>query len=124
VQGLPPAVDEEVLAALLDELGDPGPELRTALLSSYGDSSSAVIELRTAALTDEAETVRAIAHTLRSSSAWLGALPLAELLSETEAAARGGGGDLPALSQRISAEHGRVMTALTRLLAGPDAPAG
>lgn len=117
----PPAVDEGVLATLISELGDVGPEVQAALLDAYVQSGAAVADLATAARAGDAGTVRVLAHTLRSSSAWLGALSLAELLGEAETAARDGATTLAPIAERIEAEHQRVLPALTRLL-GPTDP--
>jgi signal transduction histidine kinase/DNA-binding response OmpR family regulator/HPt (histidine-containing phosphotransfer) domain-containing protein len=111
-----PAVDRGVLSALVAELGGDA-EVRETLVGSYLEEGAAQIpELSAAAASDDRVSVRRIAHHLRSSSAVLGAVPLAELLRSLEDDARAATGDLAPAARVVAAEYERVTEALSPLL--------
>jgi CheY-like chemotaxis protein/HPt (histidine-containing phosphotransfer) domain-containing protein len=111
-----PAVDRGVLSALIAELGGDA-EVRETLVRSYLEEGTAQIpELSAAAASDDRVSVRRIAHHLRSSSAVLGAVPLAELLRSLEDDARAATGDLAPAARVVAAEYQRVTEALGSLL--------
>jgi two-component system chemotaxis response regulator CheY len=113
-----PPVDFVVLDAVLAQFGGHEPGLRESLLDSYLQQSGAQIaELVVAALDDDRGTVARLAHTVRSSSALLGATVLAQLLEEAEQVAVGGSADLTERGQRIQAEYERVAATMTELQA-------
>ncbi len=91
------------------------------LVSEYRtDGASRVADMRTALAAGQAEDLRRAAHTLKGSSASLGANGLAEVCREVEAAARDG--DLDGLGPKvdaIAAELDEVVAALeTRVGSG------
>jgi diguanylate cyclase (GGDEF)-like protein len=113
-----PPVDFVVLDAVVAQFGGHEPGLRESLLDSYLQQSGAQIaELVVAALDDDRGTVARLAHTVRSSSALLGATVLAQLLEEAEQVAVGGSADLTERGQRIQAEYERVAATMTELQA-------
>jgi HPt (histidine-containing phosphotransfer) domain-containing protein len=105
-----------VLDAVLAQFGDSEPDLRGSLLGRYlQQGGDAIAELVVAALDDDGTAVARLAHTVRSSSALLGATVLADLLEETEQVALSGAGDLAARGRRIQAEYERVTVAMAAL---------
>jgi HPt (histidine-containing phosphotransfer) domain-containing protein len=75
--------------------------------------------LRQALGEGDVEAIRKAAHTLKSSSANLGARKLASLSSQLEAAGRANSVDqVGPLLDSIKAEHSRVIAELERELAG------
>jgi two-component system sensor histidine kinase/response regulator len=111
------AVDTAVLNALTKQLAAAGDDLRRELLCSYLEQGRLQIpELQSAAEDGEPATVRRIAHSLRSSSALLGALPLAELLANAENAVRNGNNDLIPIATSIVTEYARVQKAMTSMV--------
>jgi PAS domain S-box-containing protein len=111
------AVDDAVFEELVEELGDPGGEFITELVSSYleeGAAQSAEL-IRTAAEGD-AVAFAATAHTWRSTSALIGATTLASLLLEAEASARESSAKLPAQAEAIAADYRLVSAWLVQRL--------
>src|SRR5581483_5591408 len=114
--GAATAVDEGVLSALVEEIADGDVTILDDLIPSYLDEAAEqVTQLEEAAVTGDASTVSAIAHSLKSASAVLGALPLADLLRQAETTAREQAPDLPALVEPIRREFTRAADVLTRL---------
>ncbi len=91
-----------------------GPNLLAKVLGLYGSSSLTLMEeLRTAALSQDAEGLRQAAHALKSSSANIGALALADLCKEVELAAAAGSVEHACLLlDGLITEHARVLQAL------------
>jgi HPt (histidine-containing phosphotransfer) domain-containing protein len=113
----PAAVDPSALEGLLAQLGDAGPATRRAVLDSYLDQGAGWIgELVAAAAGADGETVAGIAHTLQSSSRIVGAVTLADLLRDAEAAARSGA-ELGPLATAVESEYHRVAAELETLRA-------
>ena len=110
-------VDEAVLMQLVDQVGDdPDGTFRDDLIDSYlGEASEQVARLAVACRTGDAEQTRAIAHSLRSASALLGALPLAGLLADAERVALSSPIDLSPMAGPVETEFARVAQALARL---------
>ena len=78
---------------------------------------AAIRQLREAADGGHCGEVQRVAHTIRSSSAMLGATGLARLLSDAEAAGRENAGDsLAGIVAAIEVEYDAVQRALTGLL--------
>ena len=90
------------------------PGLQQRLASVYTESSVALVRrMREAARTSDGESLLRAAHELKSSSANLGALNLADLCRELEAAAHGG--DLlsaVSILDLLAEEHGKVLAAI------------
>jgi signal transduction histidine kinase/CheY-like chemotaxis protein/HPt (histidine-containing phosphotransfer) domain-containing protein len=85
------AVDRSVLEALTSRLGDRGEAFRTSLVQTWRDETAGrLAELDAAVRAQDADAVARVAHTLRSSSAALGAMPLSFLCEEVELGLRAG----------------------------------
>ena len=85
-----PAIDRATFEGMLDAVGG-DPEFLAELVDAFVADIPAQLEaMRSGAAGGEAETVTRAAHTLKSSSASLGALALAEACRALEAQARGG----------------------------------
>jgi HPt (histidine-containing phosphotransfer) domain-containing protein len=96
-----PAIDAEAFARLLEITGG-DPEFLAELVDTYLQDGAAQVEaLRVAATSGDIEGVVRPAHTLKSSSASVGAMPLAELCRTLEADARSG--HVPDLAARVAA---------------------
>lgn len=120
----PPAVDEKVLDALVAQLDSGQTGLRDVLLGSYLDEGSAQIARLLMAVTEgDTDNVASLAHTLRSTSALLGATDLATMLLGVETAARTDPAAMAGLARKIEHEHTRVATALLRLRRTDSVPA-
>jgi HPt (histidine-containing phosphotransfer) domain-containing protein len=117
-------LDVDVITALAEELGDDSimAEVLSAYLQELPVRRDAMIA---AAMAGDADAVRSVAHTLKSSSAALGATVLSVACADIEAAARGG--DLEAvaamvgrLAARTEAAEAEMRAWYRRLLAGED----
>jgi signal transduction histidine kinase/DNA-binding response OmpR family regulator/HAMP domain-containing protein len=87
----PEVLDRAVLQRLHADLGDDNPALVGELIELYlADSPKLLAKLQAAVTGDVADAVFVLAHTLKSTSANLGAGPLAAVCGELEAAARSG----------------------------------
>jgi signal transduction histidine kinase/CheY-like chemotaxis protein len=113
----PDAVDPAVLGALIDRMGDRGPSFRVSLIRTWRDESlGRVADLDAAAAAGDAAGVARAAHTLKSSSAALGALPLSQLCNTVENALRAGQTrDLVADAAAIHAAQTAASAAFTAL---------
>lgn len=106
-------LDGPTLEALFESVGD-NSEFLAELIDTYvADAPAQVASLRAALEAGDVEALVRPAHTLKSSSASLGALGLAEQCRQLEHAARDGslGGAADAV-EAIAAEVDRVATAL------------
>ncbi|GEP34680.1 hypothetical protein NSZ01_24480 [Nocardioides szechwanensis] len=84
-----PAVDPAALDALTRHLGANGPGFRDTLVSAWRRESRHLLEqLDSGAASGDREAVGGVAHSLRSSSASLGALALAALCASVDDAVR------------------------------------
>jgi CheY-like chemotaxis protein len=104
------AVEPEVIRRLIASLGEQGQESVAALIDMFLDHvPDQVATLKTAIEQDEVDEVRRGAHTLKANAASFGAVSLADLSRELEAAAKARtlerGGDL---LSRIQVELQRV----------------
>jgi HPt (histidine-containing phosphotransfer) domain-containing protein len=106
-------IDEAVLADLLESSGG-DPDFLAELIDIYlEDAPRQVAGMRDAALSGRTEELVRPAHTLKGSSASIGAVELSELSRALELAARAGAVDDPAAAvDGIEAELGRVRDAL------------
>ncbi len=114
----PASLDPEVLSGLKSLLGEAADDIITTIIKMYlDDSPSLVHELSRSLEARNFEAAQKAAHTLKSSSANLGAGVLAELCKEAEVFARSqsfeGAGSLAC---RIEAEYRMVERALKEVL--------
>ncbi|MGB0133260.1 ATP-binding protein [Dokdonella sp.] len=107
------AVNQEVVQELLEVMGDGFASLLQIYLE---DTPRLLSRLREAADMTDHDAIAEITHSLKSSSANLGALPLAELARRAEADARLQSSDeLGSLSNRVENEFQRVVCAFEEL---------
>ena len=85
-----PLVDEAVLAELLASTGDDPAFVRELLETYLAETPDQLAAIRAAIEADDAEALVRPAHTLKSSSATLGAMRLSALARELEMAGRSG----------------------------------
>ena len=107
-------LDSTALEAIRSLQSDSAPRLLAQVIQIYLDSTPALIEqLRTAIRNSDHDAIRAAAHSLKSSSANLGANTLANLCRSVEMAARDGsmGPDVPAINV-VEHEYAAVRHAL------------
>ena len=111
---MPDVLDAQALARLheLDPGGKAG--LVARVLATYARSLSSLLEQFAAARTaGDAQAQRHVAHTLKSSSASVGALKFSELCADTERRLREGASDgLDGRLEDLRAEAERVLAAL------------
>lgn len=109
-----PALDASIVEDLVDIMGDGFPELVRIYLE---ETPRRVLQLRDAAAEGDADAIVACAHTLKSSSANLGATGLSELARRIEYDARGGmTGHLTPVAEATVLEFERVAAALRQLI--------
>jgi hypothetical protein len=91
-----------------------GPDPLAMVLDQFFLSTPALLDrLRSGATAGDAETVRAVCHTLKSSMASLGAMRLSELCRDAEAAVKSGTPECAiAAVPTIMREYGRVAATL------------
>ena len=108
--------------AMIDGLRRGRPDLLKRLLKAYlGYAPKAVDGLKTAAADGSIEAVRMAAHSLKSSSASMGAKTLSALFKEMEhSAAAGNIAAIAPLMEQVSAEFDRVHAALSALNEGEE----
>ena len=114
VDGVPAAVvDREVLERLVEELEDAA-LVHTVVTTYLRELPGRIDGIRGAARIADFDVVHDIAHTLKSTSAAVGALGLAELCADIERVARGLGltGSLEPLLRRLGADSALVEQAL------------
>ena len=118
-------LDASSLAALqqLDPTG--ASRLVTRVMTTYRSSLSRLLaQLTLARERDDLASLRLVTHTLKSSSASVGALALSALCGTAEQAVRDGRLDeLPVLLDQLEAEAVRVDVAVVQLLSDPTANA-
>ncbi len=117
------AIEQEICAKAKEWIGEYGEEFLVELIGDYVDDSTArVARLRQAAVAGDAEALTLEAHTLKSSSASLGAQSLSALAKRLEELGRAG--DLAALTQDIvlfEEQYGVVKATLEKLRSAPNA---
>jgi two-component system sensor histidine kinase/response regulator len=107
-------IDSAALEAIRSLQSDAAPRLLAQVVQIYLDSTPALIEqLRTGMGNSDHDAIHAAAHSLKSSSANLGAKTLADLCRRVEMAARAGwiGPEVPGIHM-IEHEYGAVRRAL------------
>jgi signal transduction histidine kinase/CheY-like chemotaxis protein len=118
---VPAALDGEVLRQLGQELGGAG-ALRQVIASFLDGSPPLLAALREAAARADARALQAIAHTLKSSSAMLGARGLSTQCAELERLGRAGAvSDAVARAETIAALYAAVARALEAEAPGDEA---
>ena len=108
-----------VIDSILQLQGDDEPNLLVEILQGYLDQARELIDsLASAVNKDNSVEAGKIAHSLKSSSAYAGALKLAELCKDLEAAACSGNskGSVNRLNSMIALEYQRVRAALREIL--------
>jgi HPt (histidine-containing phosphotransfer) domain-containing protein len=117
------AIEKEICAKAKEWIGEYGEEFLVELIGDYVDDSTArVARLRQAAVAGDVEALTLEAHTLKSSSASLGAQSLSALAKRLEELGRAG--DLAALTQDIvlfEQHYGVVKATLEKLRSAPTA---
>ena len=110
------AVDPMVMEALLRHLGDSGPTLAESLVAAWRtDAAQQVKTLHRAAAEDDRAAATAVAHSLKSASAAVGAVRLAAACAELERdLADGAPVDLCAAADRVAAEVDAARVAFSR----------
>lgn len=110
-------LDRNALAALASVEEGGGPELLEVFINSFLESTpQRMTELERAIEGAVVEDVHMIAHGVKSSSTWVGAVALADLFEELETMARDGSLEGAAeLFLRIQKEYSRVETALDNI---------
>jgi two-component system, sensor histidine kinase and response regulator len=107
-------LDEAALGRLRDLDPTGANQLMSRVLTAFESSLARLLpQLLQAQGTNDCNAIRHVAHTLKSSSASIGALHLAKLCTELEAAARSGEQD--GLDERINAMHGETQSVLLAL---------
>jgi signal transduction histidine kinase/CheY-like chemotaxis protein/HPt (histidine-containing phosphotransfer) domain-containing protein len=109
------ALDSGVIGDLIDVMGDEFTDLVRVYLE---DTPKAVALLESAAAQGDRDGIIAPSHSLKSTSANLGAIRLAELAKRLEHGARGGelGGDPQVLVGELKREYQQVAIALNELI--------
>lgn len=110
--GEPPPVYEDEFQALAEMIGYDMPEVMVDLLDTYLEESSGLVNtIRVEGRTDPtSQTLMRAAHSLKSSSASVGAMPLSALCADLESHLRGIGEEIDVEMQvgKIEYEYGRV----------------
>ena len=114
LQATAPAIDETVLNELMDIMGAEISDLVAAYLE---DAPKLIDSMRAAANEQDTAGLVAPAHTLKSTSANLGAMTLSELAKDIEHQARKGAVSDPSASvQKVEDQYAVVTRELSRLL--------
>jgi HPt (histidine-containing phosphotransfer) domain-containing protein len=108
-------IDREVLKGISKLGGETGDtELLKKILSSFINYSDSLF--KQFHLNGDREEVVRLAHSLKSSSANIGALQLAELCKEMETACQSSNGLSPKLRSEVETEYWKVKGAITKIL--------
>ncbi len=117
----PPGLDPEALARLteLDPTGEN--KLLERVLRAFQTSAARLMpQLEAAHLSGDAATIRLVAHTLKSSSASIGALGLSQVCAQIEALIRAESAEgLDPLLHKMRSALASALSAIQRLLDGP-----
>ena len=116
------AVDREIFSKAKEWIEEYGEDFLVELIDAYlEDAPNRVAQLRDAFTSRNMENVIHEAHTLKSSSANIGAMALSALAKQVEVAGRNGKSEGMAEDvQRVEKEFIRVKTALEALKASPE----
>ena len=109
-----PPLDSKALQALLDMPGEDASEIITKVIDSYLEDAPQLLQAINAAITQgNATALLNAAHTLKSTSATLGATKLSQLYKDLEIMGRAGTtSDALVLASQVKAEYARVQAAL------------
>ena len=114
VQEQRPSLDEEALATLKELGGDEDPEFLVSLVEQFIQDTRGYVEtIREAAASGDALALKRSAHTLKSSSASMGAMVMSEICRTLQEMGRVGtvtGSEI--LAKRLQGEFDRVRQAL------------
>ena len=115
---LPPAVDQQVLDSICELLGGDRQMLLDEVVGSYLEDSPQLIQtMQNASLTGDTTTWYRAAHTLKSSSATLGAIALSELCKQLETTCQNHQlSEASLLTVQIEREYERVLAELQQLV--------
>jgi HPt (histidine-containing phosphotransfer) domain-containing protein len=123
-EGVPALLDADALARLRELDPSGSTQLVTRVLKAYEASSTRLAQqFREARERGDAQGIRHVVHTLKSSSASIGALSLARICAEIETSIRTE--PLAALSAHLDAmdrELAAVLQAVTPMLVPPGTP--
>ncbi|WP_431299869.1 Hpt domain-containing protein [Tabrizicola sp. BL-A-41-H6] len=112
-------LDKTALDRLTAILGDDPADLADLLETFQDEGPGLVAALQSAAVRQDGDGVRRVAHSLKSSARDIGAVALAETCAEIEAMLRAGAAPDAALIDRVGAEwavlHTFLRTETTRL---------
>ena len=118
-------VDEKVLEELRASVGGDTAFVRDLIEAYLADSAGQLAAIEAALAADDAEALVRPAHTLKSSSATVGAMDLSALARTLEMAGRAGALDDPetrAAAERLAGASEATMSALRTWIAGADGP--
>jgi HPt (histidine-containing phosphotransfer) domain-containing protein len=113
--GEAPAISEPEFRALVEMVGPDAPEVLADLIDTYLDESAGLVRtIVEGAQKEDLASILRPAHSLKSSSASIGAMRLSRLCADLEAHLRGSlpGLDVPRQIEQIEGEFGRVRSAL------------
>jgi signal transduction histidine kinase/DNA-binding response OmpR family regulator len=115
-----PAVDRGTLERLIESMGDA--KFVAELLETFAADAPRMIDgIIEAIAAQDADTVRRLAHTLKSNAATFGAMPLSDACRELERVAKDGGlEDTSELAGIVRSEYERANTELTSAKAELD----
>ncbi len=114
------AIDDQCIDTLRELAGDDMPDIARDIVATYlANAGPQVATLAGALERGEAGEAAKLAHTLKSSSAYVGALGFAALMRDVEHR-HGEVDDAPALAARIVAAHVQVQRRLSALFAEGD----
>ncbi len=113
-----PSVDDSAIDQFIAMAGAEGPELARELIDIYlRDTATKLDSLHTAIKHNDADTLRMLAHTLKSSSAQVGAIRLSALCADIETLVQSGASMFSEISEvltRAEAEYQRVRIILDK----------
>ena len=113
-----PAISETEFQALVEMIGPDSPEVLVDLMDTYLDESAELVaSIQSAMAAGDVASALRPAHSLKSSSASIGAMNLSRYSADLEAYLRGSLPelDVPVQVQRIEQEFARVRSEMLRL---------
>jgi HPt (histidine-containing phosphotransfer) domain-containing protein len=119
-EGTPPAISEADFQALVEMVGPEMPEVLVDLMETYLEESAGLVRtIREALTSGDLEHALRPAHSLKSSSASIGAMYFSRLCADLESHLRGSlpGLDIPNQVQKIENEFARVQREMVVLKA-------
>ena len=112
------AIDADGFASLVEMIGEDAPEIVVEILDTYGEESAQLLEsVAEFASAGRLEDMLRPVHSLKSSSASMGALRLSQLCADLEEHLRGFGPgvDVDEYAMMIQVEYARVQSELAIL---------